>query len=82
MAKKEKKEKVVYIDDGRTIADMSALAPGKGKAPACESESGSRFRDIWNTYWAATKMMLLPTLAVSGAMVVLFAVMYLIFSLA
>ncbi len=80
MGKKAKKEKVVYIDDGRTIADMSAL--GGRKAPVCRESSGSRFRDIWNTYWAATKMMLLPCLAFSGAMAAIFLVAYLIFSIA
>ncbi len=75
-----KKENVIYYDDGRTLADMSAFSGGK--APAPQESSGSRFRDIWNTYWAASKMMLLPTLAICGGLAVMFAVAYLIFMLA
>ncbi len=79
MSKKEKKEKVVYIDDGRTVADMSAF--GERRPAEQVSDGWQRAKDIWRTYWAATKMMLLPTLACMGAMAVIFGVMYLIFSL-
>ncbi len=76
----KKKEKITYIDDGRTLADMSGVSghrltrstvrtPGRGKA-------------IWATYWNAVKMMFLPMLAVIGALVVLYGLLYLIFSLA
>ncbi len=76
----KKKEKVIYYDDGRTVADMSAFS--KGKAPAIQESAGSRLRDIWNTYWAATKMMFLPTLAICGGLAAMFALAYLIFFLA
>ncbi len=77
MSKKEKKEKVVYIDDGRTIADMSAFGEKKPREP--QVDGWQRARDIWHTYWTATKMMLLPTLACMGAMTVIFALMYVLF---
>lgn len=75
-----KKEKITYIDDGRTLADMSGLSgsrlsrrtvktPGRGKA-------------IWSTYWGAVRMMFLPMLAVIGALVVIYGIMYLLFSIA
>ncbi len=80
MAKKEKKEKITYIDDGRTIADMSGLDQDRPRFSG--SGTKSRFRDIWRTYWDATKMMLLPTLAVSAGIGVIYLVIYVIFFLA
>ena len=76
--KKDKKQKIEYVDDGRTIVDMSALTPrsnwtGRG--------SSSSFKDIWRTYWQATKMMLLPTLAAVGLLVVVYLIVTLIFYL-
>ncbi len=80
MEKKTKKEKIVYIDDGRTIADMSQV--GQGRPSFTRTGTTSRVRDILRTYWDATKMMLLPTLAIVGGMTVLFGLVYLIFLLA
>lgn len=71
--KKEKKQKVTYIDDGRTIADMSAL----GYKPRENSQTGkSTFKDKWNTYWQAVRMMLLPTLVVVGIVTLAYLIMY------
>ena len=56
---KKKKEKIIYIDDGRTVADMSSVTGG---SKFSKSSTSSSFRDIWRTYWMATKMMLVPTL--------------------
>ncbi len=76
----KKKEKVIYVDDGRTLADMSGVSgPRLTRNPA---KASTRFKDAWKTYWNAVKMMFLPMLAVIGALVVLYGVMYLIFSLA
>ena len=68
------KNKTVYVDDGRTLADMSGVSGGirLGK-------SNVRAKDAWHTYWSAVKMMFLPMLAVIGALVVLYGIMYLIF---
>ncbi len=75
-----KKEKVTYIDDGRTLADMSnvgshRLGNGSHSAPR------PRAKDVWSTYWGAVKMMFLPMLATIGAICVIFGVLYLIFCL-
>ncbi len=71
--KREKKEKVTYIDDGRTIADMSAL----GYKPRDNSQIGkSTFKDKWKTYWSAVKMMLLPTLVAVGIITAAYLIMY------
>lgn len=76
MGKKTKKEKVTYIDDGRTLADMSGISGprlGKRLGPS------PRFKDVWKTYWNAVRMMLLPMLAVIGAICVIFGILALIF---
>lgn len=79
---KKKKEKITYIDDGRTIADMSgttkggAILPGNtGKSKS--GRSNSTFKDVWKTYWGAVKMMLVPMLVTLGIISVAFLLMYL-----
>lgn len=77
---KQKKEKPVYVDDGRTIADMSGVQGGASKYFS-STPSYSSFKDKWLTFWDAFRMMLLPTLVVGGAMALLFGIMWLIFKL-
>lgn len=88
---KKKREKTVWIDDGRTIADMSNLpSRGFGKslsdaAPKREmSETERQFnrsRPVWKdhlaTYFAAVRMMFLPMLAVIGILCIAFLILYL-----
>ncbi|MBQ8740608.1 MAG: hypothetical protein IJY79_03555 [Clostridia bacterium] len=74
--KKTKKEKITYIDDGRTIADMSNLPP---RANWAKKGTTSSFKDIWRTYWQATKMMLKPTLVAVGFLVVIYLIVTIIF---
>ncbi len=88
---KKKREKVVYIDDGRTIADMSNL-PSRGlgrslsdaapKRKMSETERQfNRSRPVWKdqlaTYFAAVRMMFLPMLVVIGILCVAFLLLYL-----
>ena len=77
---KNKKEKITYIDDGRTIADMSGVSSGmrlgSGNRPR------PRAKDVWETYWNAVKMMFFPMLAVLGALVIIYVILGLIFGLA
>ena len=98
MAKKEKKkrERTVWIDDGRTIADMSNLPTrGLGRslsdaAPKREmSETEKQFykaqpkwREYLATYFAAVKMMFLPMLAVIGIISLAFLILYILSVLA
>ncbi len=74
-----KKEKVHYVDDGRTVADMSGVT---GSRPRRKEPVGSSFRDKWNTYWAAVRMMFLPMLAVIGGLAVIYLILWFLFSLA
>lgn len=79
MAKK-KKEKITYIDDGRTLADMSGVPGSRLNKDAWKSNSTAKQK--WETYWNAVKRMFLPMLATIGALVVIYFILYLIFSLA
>ena len=76
----KKKEKITYIDDGRTLADMSGVSGPRWSGASFRSEN--RMKGAWKTYWSAVKMMFFPMLAVIGALVVIYAIMYLLFSLA
>ncbi|MBQ6717801.1 MAG: hypothetical protein IJN22_02775 [Clostridia bacterium] len=76
MGDKKKREKITYIDDGRTIADMSNLPPRVGWT---KKGTTSSFKDIWRTYWQATKMMLKPTLIAVGFLVVIYLIVTIIF---
>ena len=76
----KKKEKITYVDDGRTLADMSGLSSPRLTRSA--ARPSPRLKEVLATYWNAVKMMFLPMMAVIGALVVIYGVMYLIFSLA
>lgn len=73
--KKEKKEKVTYIDDGRTIVDMSGLGKG-GYGDSKGPKPHSTAREKWQTYWAAVKMMFFPMLIVIGILIATYLIMY------
>ena len=76
----EKREKIRYVDDGSTIADMSGM-PDYRHEKRHPAAPRPKFREVWNTYWAAVRMMLLPTLVFAGGLTVAFAVTWLIFKL-
>jgi hypothetical protein len=76
MGKKKKKDKITYIDDGRTIADMSGVT---GNRKFSSTGTTSSPKEIWNTYWTAVRMMFKPMLVVIGFLVVLYVLAYLAF---
>lgn len=81
---KKKKEKITYIDDGRTIADMSSTSRanpifGNDTKSSSKGRRRASLREQWNTYWAAVKMMFLPMLAVMGVITLAFIVMYFLY---
>ncbi|MBP3337810.1 MAG: hypothetical protein J6L69_00210 [Lachnospiraceae bacterium] len=75
---KKKKEKITYIDDGRTIADMSSVSGG---SKFSKSGTSSSLRDIWRTYWMATKMMLVPTMFATGLIIIAFIIVLILFKI-
>ncbi len=97
MAKdKKKREKVVWVDDGRTIADMSnlptrgfgkSLSDARPKREMSESEkqfyrSSPKWRDCVATYFAAVKMMILPMLVTIGILTLAVLIFYILANLA
>ena len=69
--KKNKKEKVIYIDDGRTLADMSGVSGGLDWT---KKGTFSPVSEIWRTYWSAVKMMFKPMLVVIGFILAAFLI--------
>ena len=76
---KKKKEKVIYVDDGRTLADMSGVQPGMNLHRRGIGQKSASFKEVWATYWGAVKMMFLPMLAVILGLIIVYLVMTLIF---
>ena len=74
--KKKKKEKITYIDDGRTIADMSEVSRGMQWT---KQGTTSSVKDIWRTYWSAVKMMFKPMLVVVGFIIAVYLIVSVIF---
>lgn len=70
--KKKKKEKIIYIDDGSTIADMSSVrGSSKGRARGSLKEQGK-------TFLGAMRMMFVPMLVVMGIITIAYLVLYLL----
>lgn len=72
----KKKEKVEYIDDGRTLADMSAISSG----PRLSKSSPGRIRpdakEVWKTYWNAVRMMVGPMCVAIVIIGIVYMIMY------
>ncbi len=81
--KKQKKEKIVYIDDGSTVADMSGLRQKTVEPPPNSGNDRSRPRwlQILGTYFDSVKLMLLPTLAFVGILALAFLLVWLLMNL-
>ena len=82
MSKKKKKEKIVYYDDGSSIADMSSVG-GMGRRapkdkPAPTEKRRSTFSEKWKTYWSAVKMMFVPMLITLLIITVIFLILMLL----
>ena len=77
---KKKKEKITYVDDGRTLADMSGVQRGASRFFS-DTPSYSTGKEKWTTFFDAFRMMLLPTAVIGGGMLVVFGLLWLIFKL-
>ena len=75
--KKKKKPKVTYIDDGRTIADMSAL---RGVDRRYTGPKGG-FKAQIQTYWSAVKLMFVPMMVTIGIICLAFLIMWLMLTI-
>ncbi len=75
MARK-KKEKVIWVDDGRTVADMSGVP---GAAPRSKTSSYTApMKEKLRTFFDAMGFMLLPTLAMAGILAAAFLIVYIL----
>ena len=45
----KKKEKITYVDDGRTIADMSGVTGGRNYLSRPKYVPGPSFKQAWKT---------------------------------
>ncbi len=73
----KKKEKITYVDDGRTVADMSG-APRR--LPKREKNAPrSTLKEQWQTYIGAVKMMFLPMITVVAALCVIYLIIWALF---
>ena len=61
---------------------MSNVRRGIWESSRSGLRPASTWKDRWNTYWNAVKMMFLPMMAVIGGLVVIYAILYLMLALA
>jgi hypothetical protein len=75
---KPQKQKTVWVDDGRSFADMSGVPRGLFR-PSSAPKSPSSAREKWETFRAVFRMMLLPTLVAAGALALGYLLLWLAF---
>ncbi len=76
----KKKKKIHYVDDGRTIADMSQVRGGRSSGGK-NRVSTSTWKERKETYFSAVKMMVGPMLTVIVALGVIYMILWLLFFL-
>lgn len=79
----KKKEKIIWVDDGRTIADMSGISRKGYTDPNTQKhgkplKAGYPLKEHLRTFFDAMGFMLLPTLAIAGLLAVTFAIVYIL----
>ena len=79
MGGKKKKEKIVYVDDGRTVADMSGVSSGFRLGNRNPYRPRPKAKEVWNTYWGAVKMMFTPMLVVVCAILIIYMILTFVF---
>ena len=82
--KKQKKEKIRYVDDGSTVVDMQPLADSRrrpGQKPRDPGAKGT-LREQARTYFAAVKLMFWPMMITLGIIFVAFLITWIFFTLA
>ena len=74
---KKKKQKVKYIDDGRTIADMSRLSGVDKKYVGAKGT----LKDQAKTYWNTAKLMFVPMMVTIGIITAVFLIMWILLTI-
>ena len=82
---KKKREKITWIDDGSTVADMSGVGkglggnrPSKPKPTTKKGKPMNRFQECAATYFGAMKMMFVPMLVTLGIICLVFLVLWIL----
>ena len=82
---KKKKEKIVYVDDGSTVSDMSGLRgntplrrPVQPSYEKPKRQPTTRAGSVWQTYVGAVRSMIGPMLIFLGGMSVVFLLIWII----
>ncbi len=74
---KKKKEKIIYVDDGRTVADMSNVGGTRLSRDAWRSKSTAK--EKWQTYFQAVRQMFGPMMAVICGICIIYMILYFVF---
>lgn len=77
----KKKEKVTYIDDGRSFADLSDVKGGIRLPKRPTGVPRASAKEQWETYKAAVKMMFTPMLVIVVGLVIIYMILSVIFLL-
>ncbi len=76
---KKKKERIIYVDDGRSVADMSGVQGPRLSRDRMRLSVDPK--EAWKTYWNAVKRMFVPMLVVITAICVIYMILYFVFFL-
>ena len=77
----KKKEKITYVDDGRTIADMSGIKGGFRLPERNPYQPRASMKAQWETYKNAVKMMITPMLVVIVGICIIYMLVWVAFTL-
>ena len=77
----KKKEKIVWVDDGRTVADMSGVSSALNSSPKAPKtvRAYSPLREKLRTFFDTMGFMLLPTLCIMALVAAAFLFFWLLF---
>lgn len=77
----KKKEKIVWVDDGRTVADMSGVGSALNSSPKAPKtvRAYSPLREKLRTFFDTMGFMLLPTLCIMALVAAAFLIFWLLF---
>ena len=77
----KKKEKIVWVDDGRTVADMSGVSSALNSSPKAPKtvRAYSPLREKLRTFFDTMGFMLLPTLCIMALVAAAFLIFWLLF---
>lgn len=77
----KKKEKVTYVDDGRSLADLSGVTGGIRLPKRPAGVPRASLKEQWETYKSAAKMMLTPMLVIVVGLAIIYMILSVVFLL-